>query len=123
MGGSGWDLRDDRLLELRTEQLRRTRHRRSRVFGDRRVPIVAVGELDVAQVQEAGDDGKQLVNLLLVEAAVEQGVEQDAKVSHVIDQLCSDAPRLPQQREVFRLQAAELHCRPLRAVCPRQHLA
>ena len=84
---------------------------------------MAVGELDVAQVQEAGDDGEQLVDLLLIKAAVEQGVEQDAKVSHVIDQLCSDAPRLPQQREVFRLQAAELHCRPLRAVCPRQHLA
>ena len=84
---------------------------------------MAVGELNVAQVQEAGDDGKQLVNLLLVEAAVEQGVEQDAEVSHIVDQLCIDAPRLLQQREVFRLQAAELHCRPLRAVCPRQHLA
>ena len=36
---------------------------------------MAVGEVDVAQVQEAGNDGKQLADLALIETTVEQRVE------------------------------------------------
>ena len=79
---------------------------------------MAVDEVDVAQMKQAGDDGEQLAHLLLVEAARDQGVEQQTEVGLVVDLLCGDALRLPQQREGCRLQAAELQRRALCAARP-----